>query len=265
VKRSDESDKFIRHFQLDQTEQLAGRAARTERALDRLEVVDAPRRRWELRLTIPMTGRSGDRVAWASAAVVQRGEFRLGPVDLQIDCGDRVAIVGANGSGKSTLIDVLLGRAELVAGSAGLGPSVRVGEIEQARHQIASTVPLVRAVTDLTGMETGAARTLLAKFELVADHVERPASTLSPGERTRAVLALLMATGANLVVLDEPTNHLDIEAIEQLESALDAFDGTVLLVTHDRTLLDHFRATRILGVTSGAVTELPVPPDQPLR
>ncbi len=81
-------------------------------------------------------------------------------------------------------------------------------------------------------------RTLLAKFGLVADHVTRPTATLSPGERTRASLALLMANGANVLVLDEPTNHLDLPAIEQLEAALDGFDGTVLLVTHDRALLE---------------------------
>ena len=97
---------------------------------------------------------------------------------------------------------------------------------------------------DLTGLDAGEARTLLAKFGLVADHVLRPPATLSPGERTRASLAVLMAREVNLLVLDEPTNHLDLPAIEQLEVALDAFPGTVLLVTHDRALLDNVRLTR---------------------
>jgi ATPase subunit of ABC transporter with duplicated ATPase domains len=90
------------------------------------------------------------------------------------------------------------------------------------------------------------ARTLLAKFGLGADDVTRPGESLSPGERTRASLALLMAMGANLLVLDEPTNHLDLEAIEQLEAALDTFAGTVLLVTHDRSMLERVRITRTL-------------------
>jgi ATPase subunit of ABC transporter with duplicated ATPase domains len=97
-------------------------------------------------------------------------------------------------------------------------------------------------------------RTLLAKFGLGAEHVNRPVGSLSPGERTRASLALLMATGANLLVLDEPTNHLDIEAIEQLEQALDTFSGTVLLVTHDRSLLERVRLTRTFRLSDGAVT-----------
>ena len=98
-------------------------------------------------------------------------------------------------------------------------------------------------------------RTLLAKFGLGAEHVHRRVDTLSPGERTRASLALLMRTGANLLVLDEPTNHLDIEAIEQLEQALDTFGGTVVLVTHDRALIERVRLTGTLLVANGQVTE----------
>jgi ATPase subunit of ABC transporter with duplicated ATPase domains len=98
-------------------------------------------------------------------------------------------------------------------------------------------------------------RTLLAKFGLGADHVLRESPTLSPGERTRAALALLQASGVNLLVLDEPTNHLDLPAIEQLEQALDGFPGTVLLVTHDRRMLEEVRTTRHWSVRDGRVDE----------
>ncbi len=126
-----------------------------------------------------------------------------------------------------------------------------IGEIEQARAQLSGADSFLRAFIDATGLTVSDARTLLAKFGLVAEHVERAAASLSPGERTRAVLALLMANGANCMVLDEPTNHLDLPAIEQLESALDSFEGTVLLVTHDRSLLDHVHLTRTLRLESG--------------
>jgi ATPase subunit of ABC transporter with duplicated ATPase domains len=255
VRRSanDEPDKNIRAFRIDQTEKLAGKAAQTKRASERLEVVDKPREPWELRLEIPAASRSGDVVARLSGAVVARGDFRLGPVDLLVSYGDRIALVGHNGAGKSTLIDLVLGRIEPDSGTAELGSGVVVGEIEQVRAQLTGATTLVRSFADATGMDVGDVRTLLAKFALVGDHIERPTASLSPGERTRASLALLMANGANLLVLDEPTNHLDLPAIEQLEQALDTFPGTILLVTHDREFLDRIRITRTVGLRGGRV------------
>ena len=133
---------------------------------------------------------------------------------------------------------------------------MRVGEVEQARGLFLGPEPLVAAfgaaVPDLAAADL---RTLLAKFGLTADHVPRPAASLSPGERTRAALALLQARGVNLLVLDEPTNHLDLPAIEQLEQALAAYRGTLLLVTHDRRMLDVVRVTRRWTVTAGRLTE----------
>ena len=255
VKKSGENDKHIRHFKVNQTEQLAGKAARTQKAAERLEAVDEPREAWELRLTIPTAGRSGDMVSTVRGAVVERGAFRLGPVDLDLRLGDRVALVGANGSGKTTLISLLLGRLQPDVGTASLGASVVVGEIEQARSALLGDESLVDAFTASTGLQIGEARTLLAKFGLGAEHVRRVAGTLSPGERTRASLALLMANGANLLVLDEPTNHLDLPAIEQLEAALETFAGTVILVTHDRDLFDRVRLTRTFELDRGAVSE----------
>jgi ATPase subunit of ABC transporter with duplicated ATPase domains len=190
-------------------------------------------------------------------AVVRRGAFTLGPVDLEIGWAQRVAITGANGAGKSTLLAALLGRTELDAGSAALGPGVVTGEIDQARGLFLGDQTLLDAFNAQVPDQTPAdVRTLLAKFGLRAAHVLRPAATLSPGERTRAALALLQARGVNLLVLDEPTNHLDLPAIEQLESALDSYTGTLLLVTHDRRMLDAVHVTRRLVVSEGRVTEL---------
>lgn len=238
-----------------QTEKLAGRAARTEKAIERLEAVDKPREPWKLHLEVASVARSGDVVARLVGTTVDRGSFRLGPIDLLVEYGERIALVGPNGSGKSTLIDVLLGRVDPDAGSAQLGAGVVVGEVEQVRHQLTTAQTLVRSFQDATGMTVPDARTLLAKFGLVGDHVERPTASLSPGERTRAALALLMANGANLLVLDEPTNHLDLPAIEQLEQALDTFDGTVLLVTHDREFLDRVRISRTLRLAGGRLAD----------
>jgi len=125
---------------------------------------------------------------------------------------------------------------------------VVVGELDQGRRTFLGDQPLLAAFADASGLLVQPSRSLLAKFGLGADHVGRPAGSLSPGERTRATLALLMATGANCLVLDEPTNHLDLAAIEQLEQALEDYEGTLLLVTHDRRLLEALRITRTVDL-----------------
>jgi len=260
-RKSTDNDKIGRNKRAETSEKQAAKARQTQRLIERLDVVEEPRKEWELRMTIAAAPRSGTVVASLSGAVVRRGTFTLGPVDARVDWADRVVITGANGSGKSTLLGALLGRIPLDAGSGGLGPSVRVGEIDQARGLFLGPEPLVRAFRDALSDGSGPdwsesdVRTLLAKFGLTGEHVPRPASSLSPGERTRAALALLQARAVNLLVLDEPTNHLDLPAIEQLEQALDAFPGTVLLVTHDRRMLESVRTTRRWVVESGRLRE----------
>jgi ATPase subunit of ABC transporter with duplicated ATPase domains len=181
--------------------------------------------------------------------MIERGSFSMGPLDLEIDWGERVALTGANGTGKSTLLGALLGRLPLAAGDRWWGPSVVVGELGQDRGAMGGDHDLVRTVVDRCRLTQAEARSLLAKFGLGADHVTRPARSLSPGERTRAELAMFQARGVNFVVLDEPTNHLDLPAIEQLESALAGFDGTLLLVSHDRQLLETVEVTRTIELT----------------
>ncbi|MEV6670460.1 ABC-F family ATP-binding cassette domain-containing protein [Streptomyces sp. NPDC051162] len=255
-RKSTDNDKIGRKLRAESTEKQAAKARQTERLIERLDVVEEPRKEWELRMEIAAAPRSGAVVATLRGAEVRRGSFTFGPADLQIDWADRVAITGANGSGKSTLLAALLGRLPLDAGAAALGPGVVVGEVDQARALFFGTEALLAAFgAAVPELEPADVRTLLAKFGLKAAHVLRPAATLSPGERTRAALALLQARGVNLLVLDEPTNHLDLPAIEQLESALASYEGTLLLVTHDRRMLDAVHTTRRIEVADGRLTE----------
>lgn len=254
-RKAGDNDKNARKFRADATEKQASKARQTDRMIERLDVVEEPRKEWELRMEIAAAPRSGAVVASLRAAVVERGDFRLGPVDLQIDWADRVAITGANGAGKSTLLAALLGRVEPTSGYATLGSGVVVGEVDQARGLFLGELPLVEAFEEaVPEMNPADVRTLLAKFGLKAAHVMRPAASLSPGERTRAALALLQGRGVNLLVLDEPTNHLDLAAIEQLETALETYPGTLLLVTHDRRMLEAVQVNRHLTVSGGQVT-----------
>jgi ATPase subunit of ABC transporter with duplicated ATPase domains len=257
LKKRPDNDKVLAKARAEGTEKQAAKARQTERRIERLEVVEEPRKEWELRMTIAAAPRSGAVVASLREAVVQRGDFTLGPVTLQIDWAEKVAITGPNGSGKSTLLAALLGRVPLTEGTASLGSGVVVGEVDQARGLFLGEQALLRAFEDaVPELEPADIRTLLAKFGLKAEHVLRSAATLSPGERTRAALALLQARGVNLLVLDEPTNHLDLAAIEQLESALANYPGTLLLVTHDRRMLEAVQTTRRLAVDAGKVTEV---------
>jgi ATPase subunit of ABC transporter with duplicated ATPase domains len=211
--------------------------------LARVETVEKPYEPWELQLSLEPAARSGEMVVRLEDAVVERGSFRLGPVDVAVGWGDRVAIAGPNGSGKTTLLDALLGRLPLAAGTRWLGPGAVLGELEQDRATLTGPQTLLEVFRDF---EEGTARTLLAKFGLGTDDVLRAAASLSPGERTRAGLALLTARGVNCLVLDEPTNHLDVEAIEELERGLAGYDGTVILVTHDRRFLEAFDPGRTI-------------------
>jgi len=230
------------------THALRGKVRQADRRLERLEEVEKPWRPWRLELTLEPGSRSGDIVARLDGAVVERGDFRLGPIDLDVGWGDRLAIVGRNGSGKTTLLRVLTGDLPLVSGTRTVGAGVVFGQLDQRRELFIGDDSLLDRFGAEAGLLPGEARTLLAKFGIRGDDALRAARSLSPGERSRAVLAVLQARGVNCLILDEPTNHLDVEAIEQLEEALAGYAGTVLLVTHDRRFLDHFAAERTIAL-----------------
>ncbi|MCV7705354.1 ATP-binding cassette domain-containing protein [Micrococcus luteus] len=256
MKKSPDNDKLRRKANSESSEKQAQKVRQMESRIARLEEVEEPRKEWRLEFTIGAAPRSSSVVATLNDAVFRLGGFTLGPVSLQVNAGERIGVTGPNGAGKSTLLRGLLGRQAPDEGTAALGSSVQIGEIDQARSLLAGTAPLAAAFEALVPeMASGEVRTLLAKFGLRADHMNRPVDELSPGERTRASLALLQARGVNVLVLDEPTNHLDLEAIEQLEQALETYEGALLLVTHDRRMLDTVRTDRRWQVQDGRVTE----------
>ncbi|MFB2556164.1 ABC-F family ATP-binding cassette domain-containing protein [Herbiconiux liangxiaofengii] len=260
MKKSPDNDKIRRKASAESSEKQAQKVRQMESRIARLDEVDEPRKEWQLQFTIGSAPRSSSVVSTLSEATVTLGGadgFTLGPVSVQVSAGDRIGITGPNGAGKSTLLRLLLGRLEPTSGTASLGSSVAIGEIDQARAVLAGTTPLASRFEDaVPSMTPAEVRTLLAKFGLKADHVERPVDELSPGERTRAGLALLQARGVNVLVLDEPTNHLDLVAIEQLEQALTSYEGTLLLVTHDRRMLSTVQLDRQWRVEGGVVTEV---------
>ncbi len=257
IRKSPDNDKIRRRAATESSEKQAQKVRQMESRIARLEAVAEPRKEWALQFTIGAAPRSSSVVATLDNAVVRQGDFVLGPVSLQVDAGERIGITGPNGAGKSTLLRLLLGRRSPDEGRASLGANVAIGEIDQARADLAGPGRLVdRFEQRVPTWTTADVRTLLAKFGLRADHVERQVDELSPGERTRAGLALLQACGTNVLVLDEPTNHLDLAAIEQLEQALESYDGALLLVTHDRRMLANVKVDRSWAVENGRVAQL---------
>ena len=256
MRNSPDNDKIRRRAATESSEKQAQKVRQMESRIARLEEVAEPRKEWTLAFTIGTAPRSSSVVATLDEAVVRQGDFVLGPVSVQVDAGERIGITGPNGAGKSTLLRLLLGRRQPDEGRSSMGANVAVGEIDQARADFTGPGRLVeRFERRVPSWATADVRTLLAKFGLRADHVEREVDELSPGERTRAGLALLQACGTNVLVLDEPTNHLDLPAIAQLEQALESYDGALLLVTHDRRMLQNVRLDRSWLVDDGLVTE----------
>jgi ATPase subunit of ABC transporter with duplicated ATPase domains len=227
------------------TNALRGKVAQAKHHLAHLDEVDKPWSPWRLQLQLAAPP-PATTIVELVRAVVRVGSFTLGPVDLDLHYGDRVAVVGRNGSGKTTLIRALEGDLPLAAGVRNAGRGAVFGELNQARDLFRGT--LIGDFVELSGLGREEARTLLAKFALGADDVERPAPSLSPGERTRAALALLAAKGVNCLILDEPTNHLDLEAIEELETALAGYEGCLVVVTHDRRFLERLDVSRTISL-----------------
>jgi ATPase subunit of ABC transporter with duplicated ATPase domains len=277
--RTTDNDKALAGRRRERATAAASGARALERRIEQLGTPEKPWEGWELRMSLKAARRSGDVVATLSGAAVRLSDFQFGPVDLDIAWQDRLAVTGPNGAGKTTLLRLLTGELTPDAGLARLGSGVVVGYLGQDRGPLAlgtaqpgatpaiagpgppggeRPVTLLERVREEADLRPEQARSLLAKFDLGAEHTVRSLADLSPGERSRASLAILMARGTNLLILDEPTNHLDLDAVEELEAALADFDGTLLVVTHDRRMLDSLRVSRRLAVAGGKLSELPV-------
>jgi len=255
--RRSDNDKGLAGRRKERATAGAAKAKALERRIERLGEPEKPWEGWDLHMGLRAERRSGEVVASLAGACVRRGSFRLGPVDLELRWRDRLALTGPNGAGKSTLLGLLAGELRPAAGSARLGAGVVVGHLGQDRT--AGSGSLLDALRERTELSVEEARALLAKFDLGAEHAARAEADLSPGERSRAGLAMLVARGTNLLLLDEPSNHLDLDAIEELERALAGYDGSLVVVSHDRRLLAGLHLTRRVEVTAGRIVETPVP------
>ncbi len=221
------------------------------KAMARIERLDRPAQQRALGFRFPPPARSGRVVLEAEGLdVAVAGRTLIAGADFAIERGQRVALIGPNGAGKTTLIETLLGKRPAAAGRIRLGHGTIPGYYSQQSLELPDAYRALDAITSGTGLTGPAARDLLGLFLFSGDDVEKPVAALSGGERRRLALARTVVSGANFLVLDEPTNHLDIESREALEDALLGFPGTVLLVSHDRALIEAL-ATRTLAIEDG--------------
>jgi ATP-binding cassette subfamily F protein 3 len=234
-----EEDYIRRYMAGQRTRQAQGRLKRLER-FKRDEMLDKPREEHTISLHFQSPLRSGDKVIWTQDLEVgyeQDAPLFRSP-DLDLRRGECVALLGPNGSGKTTFLKTLLGEIEPLAGYARLGASLRIGYFAQVHADLEPDKTVLETILDDKNLPLGEARSFLARFLFTGDDVFKPIAVLSGGERARVALARLVMQRANFLLLDEPTNHLDIVSQEVLEAVLDGFEGTVVLVTHDRYLVD---------------------------
>jgi len=254
-KKPRDKDKFIAGFKKDRSKKIASQASNIEKRLKRIEKINHPRQPLPLNLRFDLVERSVDIVFRLEKVKANYNNFSVGPIDLEIHYGDRIVILGPNGEGKTTLLKLLMGKIRPNSGSSCIGSRVNMGYLPQEVYFDYEEKILDWFLKNTQTDETNVRR-ILARFGFLREEVYAKIGKVSPGQRSRLILASLMARGINCLILDEPSNHLDIEALNRLEKALKTFSGTIVMVSHDRYLIDQIGVTKTYLIEKGRINTL---------
>ena len=231
------------------------RAGKTlKKRLKSIGEAEKPKSKLPLKLSFDIAERSGDKVFELTGVVKKIGDIRVGPINLSVKYGNRILILGANGAGKTTLINMLLGKITPDGGLLERGTRLSVGYLPQESDFNANFTIIAQFMSsiDETKIKEGIARRLLNRFNLKEEDVKKKIKDISPGMKSRLMLAIMMTNKVNCLILDEPSNHLDLEALEQLEEAIKNFNGTLMLVSHDRYFIDKIGIEKTYLLEKGA-------------
>jgi ATPase subunit of ABC transporter with duplicated ATPase domains len=255
--RGTDNDKFARGFKRDRAARSGKVAKAIEKRIGQIDLIEKPVERDAFRIHLRPTKPDGSRemVLYEVVAGYDRG-FQVGPVSATITYGGRVVIMGLNGSGKSTLLRTLSGELKPLSGSIAVGRALVVGNFMQEHDNLPRAESLKGFLVRRTGGLVQDAYALAAKFGFSAAEMDKEIGALSPGGRARLLFALFSALSANVLLLDEPTNHLDLEALDALEEAVAHYEGTIVLVSHDRSFLKKFRSDDVYLISEGKVAKV---------
>lgn len=254
--RGKDNDKFLRGFKRDRSAKSGKVAKAIEKRIEQMNLVDKPvdREAFQIRLQASHPDGSRDIALTDVVAGYGQGQFRIGPLSVTFPYGSRSVILGLNGSGKSTLLRTVSGTLPPLSGSVLMGKGLVVGNLMQEHDNLPRDASLKEFFTKRAGVSVQDAYALIAQHGFTAEEIDKKIADLSPGGRARLLFAAFTAMSVNVLLLDEPTNHLDLEAMDALEEMVSRYEGTTILVSHDRYFLSKFRSTDLYVLVNGKLS-----------
>ena len=253
-----DNDKFLRGFKRDRAGGSGRKAKVIEKRIEQMDKVERPIERDPFEIPLEAGVGSGTHdICLTDVVAGYPNGFSVEPMSFDVRFKSRVGIMGLNGSGKSTILKTITGVLPALRGKIEIGSGVKLGNMMQEHESLSRTETLLELLTKRAGLSQEMSYSKLANFGFDERQVKQPIGTLSPGGRARLLLALFSAQSVNMLVLDEPTNHLDLEALNALEETLQSYEGTVLLVSHDRYFLETARLDTTYLLSDGVLTRIP--------